>query len=396
MYGEARVQVNRQTAHRPIDMARAISRLGVARGIESFVRYGYLERNGQSTLAVPLGRVHVHHNPREFLIEDIAGWMNQLQRRSRDKNAPARLIHAEHRLADAVFAALTHDYTPERWQAILVAAAAIEGIQVTGTALEAGPIPPLRPEWVSAVLDGTPEVRLALALGSAATRYTREGRCIDPVRHHWLPLEPGARRYKTAEKHLFHDPRVVIAGRDALADFSAIVERRLIEATMNGQRRLPLVAASGCSARLDDLFLFLSGAVDFDKIQGMARAFMAIQWKNWSPEHLAPSPRSNDQPEEAWLAVRLACLPWKLSDGKEIPVDPRIVRRLLAGDSSRAIDVALARLRAAGIRPPLQAGVTDAASARRWAAALVFPIDRRTARHAAETLDPSLKGPLNA
>ena len=322
--------------------------------------------------------------------------MNQLQRRSRDKNAPARLIHAERRLADAVFAALTHDYTPERWHAILEAAAAIEAIQATGTAIEAGPIPPLRPEWVSAVNDGSPEVRLALAVGSAATRYTREGRPIDSVRHHWLPLEPGARRYKTADKRLFHDPRVVMAGRDALADFSAIVERRLIEATMNGQRRLLLVAASGCSARLDDLFVFLRGAVDLDKIQSMARAFMAIQWKNWSPDHLPPSPRSKDEPEEAWLAVRLACLPWKLSDGKEIPADPSIVRRLLAGDSSRAIDVALARLRAAGIRPPLQAGVTDAASARRWAAALVFPIDRRTARLAAETLDPSLKGPIHA
>ncbi|MBI3405280.1 MAG: type I-U CRISPR-associated protein Csx17 [Acidobacteria bacterium] len=64
LFGEARVQLNRQTANRPVDVARAISRLGVARGIEAFTRYGYLERNGQSTLAVPLGRVNVRQHPR--------------------------------------------------------------------------------------------------------------------------------------------------------------------------------------------------------------------------------------------------------------------------------------------------------------------------------------------
>ena len=188
MLGEGRVQLDRQPANRPVDVARAISRLGVARGIDAFVRYGYLERNGQSTLAVPLGRVQVRHHPRVYLIDDLAGWMDRVQRRSRDKNAPARLVHAERRLADAVLAALTHDYTADRWQAILLAAVDIEHLQVAGTAIEAGPIPALRPDWVAAVWDASPEVRLALALGSAAAGYTREGRPIDPVRHHTLPL----------------------------------------------------------------------------------------------------------------------------------------------------------------------------------------------------------------
>lgn len=226
MFGEGRVQLNRQTANRPVDMARAISRLGVARGIEAFVRYGYLERNGQSTLAVPLGRVHVRHHPRAYLIDDLARWMDRVQRRSRDKHAPARLIQAERRLADVVLAALSHDYTADRWQAILDAVAAIESLQAAGTAIEAGPIPPLRPEWAAAVEDGSSEVRLALSLASVAAGYTREGRPIDPVRHHWLPLERRPPRFKTAEKRLVNDPRVVMLGRDPIRDLSALVERR--------------------------------------------------------------------------------------------------------------------------------------------------------------------------
>ena len=397
MYGEARVQLDRQTANRPVDMARAISRLGVARGIESFVRYGYLERNGQSTLAVPLGRIKVPEqpNPRAYLIDDIAGWMDRIQRRSRDKNAPARLIHAERRLADAVFAALTHDHTPDRWQAILLAAAEIESLQATGTAIEAGPIPSLRPEWFAAVDDNSAEVRLALALGSAAANHFKE-RIDDPVRHHWLPLERGARRFQTTDKRLVNDPRVVASGRDAVRDLAAVVERRLIESGMRGERRSRLVAAPGCGARLDDLARFLTGSLDLDKLLGLARAFMAIKWDRWTRDHAPRTASSAEVPEETWLAVRLANLPDKWINDRHIPAEPRIVRLLMSGDATRAIGIARARLRSVGIRPPLQTGVTDPTSGRLWAAALAFPITRSSALRAAAILDPSLKGSLHA
>lgn len=396
LFGEARVQLGRQVVDRPIDVARAISRLGIARGISAFVRYGYLERNGQSTLAVPLGRIRVRQLPRAQLIDDLAGWMDRVQRRTRDKHAPARLIHAERRLADAVFQALTHDDSPERWQAVLRAAVGVESLQATGTAIEAGPIPRLRPEWVSAVNDNSVEVRLALSLGSAATGYSKTGRPIDPVRHHWLPLERGARKFKISDKRLVLDPRVVMSGRDALADCSAIVERRLIEAGMKGQRRLPLVAAPGCGARLSDLATLLSGTVDIDRVLDLARAFMAIHWDQWSAEHRPPAPSPTDHPDEAWLALRLACLPWPLTRDRNIAAEPGVVRRLLACDSAEATAIALARLRSAGIRPPLQGGVADDSQARLWAAALVFPIQHGSARHAARILAPQFNGEKHA
>ena len=84
--------------------------------------------------------------------------------------------------------------------------------------------------------------------------------------------------------------------------------------------------------------------------------------------------------EEAWLVLRLACLPWSISRDLDIPAEPSILRRLLAGDSTGAIDSARNRLRSAGIRPPLQAGMTDPSTARLWAAALAFPITRGDAR----------------
>jgi CRISPR-associated protein Csx17 len=396
LFGEARIQLGRQTANRPVNVVRAISRLGVARGVDSFTRFGYLERNGQSILAVPLGRIRVRQHPRAYLIDDLAPWLDRLQRRTRDKNAPARLVQAERRLADAVLGALTQDPIANRWQAILIAAVAVESLQASGTAIEAGPIPPLQVEWVQAVDDRTPEVRLALALGGAAAGYSREGRPIDPIRHHWLPLERGARRFKVSDKRLARDSRVIVFGRDPLADCAAIVERRLIEAGMKGQRRLPVVSAKGCGARLGDLAALLDGEVDISKVVDLALAFMAINWNLWSPDCRPQTASLPQQPDEAWLALRLACLPWALEDGKNIPTEPGIVRRLLAGDSAGASAIAIARLRSAGIRPPLQAAVTNPSTSRLWAAALVFPIDRGSAQRAAAILDPALKGTIHA
>jgi CRISPR-associated protein Csx17 len=165
---------------------------------------------------------------------------------------------------------------------------------------------------------------------------------------------------------------------------------------MEGQRRSNLVAATECGARLEDLARFLTGSLDLEKLLGLARAFMAIKWDQWRRD-LGPRPASSKAvPEEAWLALRLANLAWPLSSDKDIPAEPRIVRLLMSGDATRAIEIARARLQSVGIRPPLQTGVTDPASARRWAAALAFPITRGSALRAAAILDPSMKGSLHA
>jgi CRISPR-associated protein Csx17 len=65
-----------------------------------------------------------------------------------------------------------------------------------------------------------------------------------------------------------------------------------------------------------------------------------------------------------------------------------MVRRLTAGDGATAVELALRRLTASGLRPPLRAAFTDAATARLWAAALAFPISKRTARALARRFEP--------
>jgi CRISPR-associated protein Csx17 len=387
MLGEARLQLGRQVAHRPLDVVRAVCRLGVAKGISRFTRFGYLERIGQSKIAVPIGRIEVNSNPRSRLVDDLAPWLDRLQRLARDDHAPARLLLAEGRLVDAVFMALSRDDSPIHWQAILLAAADIESIQAAGTAFKAGPIPELAPEWLVAADDGSVEWRLARCLGSAAGWYDNRHRPHDPIRHHWLPLQPGSRRFLENDRRLAHDTRVVMMGRDAALDLAALVERRLVEALQRGQRSLPLVAASGCEAHPADIAALIAGGVDLERVSQLARALNAVRWGRWQPGWTT-QPTSGGLPDEAWIALRLSCLPWPLAKDRPIATDGAMLRRLRAGDGATAVELSLRRLRAVGMRPPLRAAFADPQTARLWAAALAFPISPHWARKLAQRFEP--------
>jgi CRISPR-associated protein Csx17 len=385
LFGEGRAQLGRSPARRPLDFARAVARLGVARGLSGFVRYGYLERNGQSNLAVPLGRIEVAAHPRARLIDEIGSWLDRLQREAED--APARFSVSVGRLSDAVFDVLMREAAPGRWQSVLTAIDEVEQVQASGTAFRVGPCPALSRGWLDAAADDSPEWRLALSLGSAARGYHKDGRPFDSVRAHALPLD-AKKSWKYAigaDKRLINDPRVVMKGRDPLSDLISLVERRLVEASQRGERTLPLLARHGTSARLDDLALFLTGSVDVGRVITLGRALMALDW-----EHVRlPRVRidaSGDRPDEAWEALRLCALPFPVRE-RTIVTEPAMFRRLASGDAAGAVALALRRLRASGFRPPLTAAIADRTTARSWAAALAFPISPAVAAAMADRFE---------
>jgi CRISPR-associated protein Csx17 len=384
LFGEGRAQLGRSSARRTLDFARAIARLGVARGITAFVRYGYLERNGQSNLAVPLGRIEVAAQPRARLIDEIGGWLDRLQREAND--APARFSASVGVLSDAAFDVLTREAEPTRWQSVLAAIDEVEQVQASGTAFKVGPCPTLSAGWLDAATDESPEWRLALSLGSAAREYMH-GRPFDSVRVHALPIDPKRSwRYAIgADKRLINDPRVVMTGRDPLRDLVALVERRLLEASQRGRRTLPLVAAYGAGATLDDLARFLGGEVDAERVVALGRALMALDWERVRLPHARVDSHS-DRPDEAWEALRLCVLPFALHE-RNIATEPAMFRRLASGDAAGAVDLALRRLRASGLRPPLAAAIADPTTARRWAAALAFPVAPAVAAAMAERFE---------
>jgi CRISPR-associated protein Csx17 len=159
---EGRCQIGARPTDTGLEVARAVSALGVARGIVAFERYGFFERNGKSNFAVPLGRFKVRASSQARLLEDLdrGSWWERLRRAARDERAPNRLAHLDRRLNNAVMAALAHGDEPARWQAVLVSLAEIEAQFVLSDSFAAakslGPLPPLSPDWIRAVDDGDP------------------------------------------------------------------------------------------------------------------------------------------------------------------------------------------------------------------------------------------------
>lgn len=390
---EGRAQLGRKSAGEPLDLARAVARLGTARGIVAFERFGYIERNGQANLAVALGRFRVPEQsaPELACLDDLDVWLRRLRREARAKTAPARLRLVERRLADALFALVQHPAEPGRWQTVLLALADVEGVQVTGSGYGAGPVPRLRPEWVSAANDDSAGLRLALACALQYGLPRGAKKRPDPVRRHWLPLQQG--RFATTgtggQTRLERRAECVLLGRSGLQDACALVLRRQIEAAQQGDRHLPLVAARGAAAHPSDLAALVAGEVDLDRTLALARALMALDAARWAtcPRPLA-RPRARRVPDDAWLTLRLASLPWALPDGRDPGGDPAILRRLVAGDATAAVELSLRRLAGAGIHATVRTAAASSETATRWAAALAFPIHRDTAVAFLHRLDP--------
>jgi CRISPR-associated protein Csx17 len=125
-----------------------------------------------------------------------------------------------------------------------------------------------------------------------------------------------------------------------------------------------------------------------DRTLALGRALMALDRKLWPKQIISLNrPQQSGWPDDAWLAIRLAMLPWPLTDGRRIGIDPAILRRLESGDAPTAFELAIRRLRTAGISPTVRMASASPATARLWAAALAFPISQRTAMDFVHRLD---------
>lgn len=366
LLGEGRAQLGRAATREPVEMARAVARLGVTRGISAFERFAYLERNGQANFAVALGRWQVAAQPQQELLGDLDNWRIRLHREARGKNAVKSLVIAVKRLDETILAATGSAALPSRWQNILLAIADIDllaakgvldGKDSKGNKRKGEVLTSLRPGWISAADDGTSEFRLALAL---ATQYG--------VRRHWLPLNRFGRLDDSGSTS------VVCFGRDFVADAIACLDRRIVEAADSASRTLDQTPIRpDLCADLRDIADFLQGGLDHNRILNLARALMALDGKALREEVKIRLSRPNGSIsiDDAFALFRLSLAQkhWQ----NAAPVRADIFRRLAAGDITTATRLAVRHLRAHGILSPIQTTVGDA---RLLAASLAFPLSK--------------------
>lgn len=374
LFGEGRAEWSGSQSRTNVDFAKAIANFGVDRGIGSFSRHGFLQRNGLAFLATPLGRFEVRAQPDIDLLRESDQWIERFRRGCGDKT-PARFGTALRRLDSAVF-----DYCrfgkKERFQAILIALGQAEREAALGPKFREGawlnPLQKLSPEWVAAADDNSDEFAIAAALAGIQGSGKYPG-----IRAHLEPVEWAKGHYAWN-----NDSALVVWKRGSFADnLCAVLERRLLDWKRLGMPFLPIV--SNRTASPAAIARFIIGELDDEKIERLLWGLMTckIPWKSAS--------RSLHQVPRAYALLKL-CFPG-LNPGKATsdtndPVflqkaaavrpENRTINLLRAGRTDEALDIAARRLRSSGLTPaPIHwdAELTGI-DPTRLAAALLIPV----------------------
>jgi CRISPR-associated protein Csx17 len=369
LFAEARLRTaGGKTAQGALDAAKALGALGVARGVDAFVRYGYLARNGDSHYATSTGVFAVKHRPEVRYLDEIDDFLRRVRGAGTRSTAFQDLSRV---LENATLACAESPADSRRWQILMMALGDAEHAMnarpklVVETFMR--PIPKLSLEWFAALDDGSPEVRLALSVATAGDAG------LGPVRRHAIPLDPqkSYRELAKTSEALAHDPAVVWGHRDLASDLAAVAARRAVESASD------LFPLSGpYPASLGDVALFLDGSLDEARILRLARGMMALDISRHADVELRSRGRGSDTPLAAHAMVRLA-YPTAVGDFPQKHASGHALRLLASGQlplASRALRGALA---ARGIRMKLRTLSGSAAFARRLAASVAIPVSAR-------------------
>lgn len=361
---EGRATLGRRVARDGLDFARAVAKLGLARGISEFQRIGFLMRSGKAYLATPLGRVAVARRVEADLIDqlDEGHWLSRLKAEASKAEAPARLVSLQRRLLDALFAMANRGGHAPVCEALTVLGAVLLLIARSPSLREALPPPPrLGANWVERADDGSAAFRIACALASLNGGV--------PMISHILPQGEGSA------------PLVTWGPGSLCTNLSRLLRRRLLDDTL-----CPSPFTAGDRADLGAVAAFLAGDGEDRRIAALLPGLALV--REW-PHRGA----GQDQGVALPLAYALMkplftphdqlCRDHLLTEDRRLPMPPQLLGRLAAGRTDEALALAQRRLRASGLASPfLHRPVTAGGLAgERLLAALLVPLDRDSRNH---------------
>lgn len=428
---EARAQVGgakRRQASTGLDFARAAGELGVARGIKAFERYAILERAGQSSLAVPVGRIAVEERPAARALRGIDSWLTAVSRYRTREECPRVPKAAISRLERAAFE-MASKGTPESVCATIEAIGAVEGA-LTRTSSAADAVHPLRGApanvWVDAANDGTPE--LAVAVGLASLRDPKRRKGTGGGGQSGLPA---MRDYlhgtiTDPDGNVAFDPdrSRAVDGNGLIPLLAALHSRRNLDATraggvevisrpepkgdrqdakeVRGQAQFDFPVAS--RTPLEAVRLLAAGALDERRVLTLLRGLVVLDYDREPREGRrpadVPAPPATVAAPTPEPILELLALAWQppltdkggdprakralggaKSDANQLDIGtrPGWATSLAAGAVRPVVEDALLRLRMAGLPPIPRANdfylpATDRELGRRLAAALLLHI----------------------
>lgn len=420
VFGQSRLQIGRDTAQRGTEMARVLTRLGATRGIHKFQRFGYIERNGLSNFAVPLGQFVVRAKANQQLLDDVAPWIDRLRRVADGKNAPSSISRVYRSCEEAVIGC-TQTPNAESFLELLTILAAAEDQLIRSPKYTAEafaiPLPKLGKPWISLILPmarqaENHELRLALSLAAQLLPQQKKQKSRLPIRNSWLPLdETNQRRFASGESGLAIGPEQCACGQPLEAALIKIFSRALLVVSANRQENpvgLKLIR-DALGAKPEDIEAFLNRQVSDVRLLATARALMALDFWNVDELSAEDSRQKNASAPSgsltAYGVLKLAHGNASRKDGvlrlpskgestrceAAIRLNPEIFRRLLSGDLSAAVRLAVRTLSNANLRPKVSIVLGSESYSRRLAASLAFGISNNDMKQLAWRLtDPDI------
>ena len=393
IFAEGRLTVGERTARTGLDAARAVARIGAARGIGGFERYSIIQPDSKMPYqATPLGRFNTPDRPRRDLVADLdAGdWLSRARRLAgNQRTAPARAGGAMRRLEDALFEMTVANRESDGARNALTALGSLVGWLASNPTArkDLRPPPLISPDWLQRADDGSAEFRVAAALAALglpalprpaqqADAQEREaahraghradgesttapetpaeedpadapGRArpdaATPMAAHFAPLDErsffyhGNLRTRRAWSAGDTPPTVVWGAGPLVPNLIAVLERRLVEASPRALADKPLAGAT--AARLADVAAFLSS--DFDDAR-CAALLAGLVWARPARLRSAAGPSGPAPLPFAYAALKPLFTPDAalraaavLPAAARLPIPPGLIARLRAGGASR-------------------------------------------------------------
>lgn len=343
LFAEARASWRGRPARRAADFYAATRTLGVARGIDQFIRYGLQRRNGLAFAAVPLARVDVRAKPEVALAADVEDWAGRFGA----SEATGAVAEAARRFQRAHLE-YVRDGSPGGLARMLAALTSLElavgrSGRTRDNAAARRSLPPAGKFLAVLAQAPSPELRVAAGLASVAAQGS-DG-TYRTLRHLLLPVDPnGWWRDAPLISGFGLRPLTVV-----LAD--VLVWRCRTAAADGEAARFRGVPSFRIGVRVPaaDLHDFADGRLDDRAIELYLRACLALNWRNVDPQWKAAAP-SVPVPALSVLQPLAAGLP-PGGDGGDEPVlalSPDWATRLAAGQVGEVHRQAVARLRQGG------------------------------------------------
>jgi len=397
LMAEGRATYRGSQARNGLDFARAVVSLGVDRGIRSFVRYaivkGRVGGEEKCNTACALSRCDVRLRKDVDLLQEIDPWLEAFRtavHNEKVKKTPLRFKTALRRIEQSIFDFCQYGES-SRFAKILCSLGRAERKLANAEKFREEkrihPISGLSQDWLRAANDGSPEFELALALARMYDPASKIGPIranLEPVTDDWKP--------RWAEK----DRCVIWNQADLTSNLCAALERRLMDGDRAGCPNLPI--ASGRTARLGAVGMFLHEMTDDSRIEELLWGCILAKPPSKELDLRFASSSSSPPIPRTYALLKHLFLPGHLElerTGEEVEIRPEtaVIPLLRAGRISDACDIAVRRLRAAGVipMPHTHAGRSGRKNVwsesensqidgKRLAAALLIPISSQSIR----------------